>query len=172
MFAFPRTRRRSRSWITTLALLVTACSSSTGNDDDDGGFFMRFDANGTRVTYTNEATLFATFTQSGAQHSAVFTGYDANSNMALQVYSDAPIAANTYSGYTLSGTVFVGALIGYEDATGTLYTQGTGTSIQSQIVLTSVTSESVRGTFSGTLKAAGQPDVVVTNGEFLVRRFN
>src|SRR5690606_8909460 len=101
-----------------LPLLVAACSDSSG-PSGNSGYFLRFDANGSRVTYTNEGALFATFSQSGSQHVGVFTGYDASTNMGLQVYSDAPIATTTYSGYTLSGSTFVGALIGYQDASGT-----------------------------------------------------
>jgi len=40
------------------------------------------------------------------------------------------------------------------------------------ITITEITSTSVKGTFSGTVKASGKSDISITNGEFYVWRAN
>jgi len=61
--------------------------------------------------------------------------------------------------------------MGYQDATGTLYVSGNGAT-DAVVTITQLTGESVRGTFTARLEAPGNPDLVVTNGEFSVPRFN
>jgi hypothetical protein len=158
--------------ILVFALLVVLFGSCKNDDSDTGSeYYVRFNANGQKVEYTIHNSLVAAFGQSGIQYNAVFTGYDATSNISLQVYDNKAIVPATFTGYSLSGSTFVGALIGYQDKTGTLYTQGAVTP-NSTITITEITSAAVRGTFNGTVKAAGKSDISITSGEFYVWRAN
>lgn len=158
--------------ILCFALFGIIFNSCNNNDaDDESTYYVRFNANGQKVEYTIHNSLVAAFGQSGIQFNAVFTGYDATSNISLQVFDNKAIVSDTFTGYSLSGSSFVGALIGYQDKTGTLYTQGAVTP-NSTITITELTSAAVRGTFSGTVKATGKPDISITGGEFYVWRAN
>ena len=141
------------------------------DNDDSGAYKMKFKANGTLIEFTVQGSLTASFSQSGSVNNGVFTGYDANSNMGLQVYDSKAFEESTYSGYVWTGSAFVGALMGYSDKTGTLYTQGT-TNSNATINIIEITSTTVRGTFNGTVKADGKPDISITEGEFFVWRTN
>jgi hypothetical protein len=153
-------------------LLSAGCSSSdsTGPGDNNGEYYFRFKANGTQVSFTTQSSLLATFAQAGSQYNGVFTGFDATTNAHVQVYDGAPISTKTYTGYNVVGTAFVGALIGWDDDTGTLYTAGSGD--VRTVTITSLTDTYVQGTFSGTVSAAGKPSISITNGEFKLPRFN
>jgi hypothetical protein len=162
----------------TCVMLALALLGACGGDGDggtgpdgNGDLFYRFDANGTRITYTVQQSLLGSFAQSGNQRTAIITGFNANSNSALQIYAGTAIGVGTYSGYTINPTLsaVVGVLMHYQDAGGVLY-QSDGGAVQEVINITELNATTVRGTFTGRLKAAGRPDMVITNGEFLVRR--
>lgn len=154
-----------------IALVAITISSCKKEDTGENGYFIRFKANGTVVNYTIQASLVAAFGKSGIQHNAVFSGGDASSNISLQVFDSKSIVASAFSGYTITDGAVVGALIGYSDNTGTLYTQGSVGS-NASITITGITATTVSGTFSGTLKASGKADIVVSQGEFFVWRAN
>lgn len=130
---------------------------------------MSFTANGTKVEYTLEGALVATFSNAGQQYVGIFSGYDTNTNMNLQVYDNTDISEKDYSGYTTVNTELVGVLMGYQDNSSTLYSKGGGDVV---VNVSSITDTSVSGTFSGTLKAAGKPDMVIADGKFTVKRIN
>lgn len=157
-----------------LGALLAGCDSGGDSDDDsdENGYFLRFDANGSRVSFTQRGALWATFAQSGTQHNAVFTGYNAQSNMGLQIYSTAPIEEGTYTGYQFSGNAIVGILIYYQDPNGITYTSGINPPATTRITVEEITSRSVRGTFEGRLTEPGHPDMIITNGVFVVERAN
>jgi glutamate synthase domain-containing protein 3 len=159
--------------LTTCFALFALATGSCKKDDatDDGKYFIRFNANGSKVEFTVQGSLVAAFGQAGTQYNAVFTGGDAASNISLQVYDGKAIAAGTFSGYTITGGAVVGAIMGYSDNSGTLYTQGSVGS-NASITISEITTTTVRGTFSGTLKASGKTDIVVSQGEFYVWRAN
>ncbi|MBW8324114.1 MAG: hypothetical protein K0M50_05060 [Prolixibacteraceae bacterium] len=157
--------------IAGIALFTVMFSSCKKDEAVEGDYVIRFKANGTPVEFSVQASLVAAFGKSGTQHNASFSGGDTNSNISLQVFDNKEIATATFSGYTLSGNTFVGALIGYSDKTGTLYTQGS-VNPNATITITEINAGAVRGTFSGTLKASGKPDIVLTQGEFFVWRAN
>jgi hypothetical protein len=164
--------KRTSIQILVFALLIVTFGSCSKDDEPaENEYYVRFNANGEKIEFTVQGAVVAAFGQSGSQYNAVFTGYDANTNISLQVYDNKSIAPATFTGYTLSGSNFVGALIGYQDKTGTLYTQG-ATNPNSIITITEITSAAVRGTFSGTVKATGKSDISITNGEFYVWRAN
>ncbi len=150
------------------SLVFNSCKKDATSGD---GYVMRFYVDGSKVEFTGQGSLVAAFAQSGTIFNAVFTGYTANSNMGLQIFDNKAIGATTYSGYGIVGSSIVGVLISYEDTDGTVYTQGTGTT-DATITISEITDTTVRGTFSGTLKANGKPDIKITNGEFFVWRAN
>jgi hypothetical protein len=145
--------------------------NSCKSDADESTYYVRFNADGTRIEFTIHGLLVAAFGQAGNQYNGVFTGGDNSSNISLQVYDNKSIVPATFTGYTLSESTFVGALIGYQDKNGTLYTQGS-INPNSTITITEITSTAVRGTFSGTVKATGKSDISITGGEFYVWRAN
>lgn len=163
-------KSKSAALILAFALLMmfNACKKEENSND---GYMMRFKVNGAQVEFKTQASLVAAFGQSGNIFNGVFTGYDAKSNISLQVYDNKAISETTFSGYALVGSSFVGALIGYQDNDGTLYTQGSINS-DATIKISEMSSTTVRGTFSGTLKASGKSDIAITNGEFFVWRAN
>jgi len=152
------------------ALLTGSCKKDEATGGD-GKYFVRFNANGSKVEFTLQGSLVAAFGQAGVQHNAVFTGGDGTSNISLQVFDGKAIAAGAFSGYTITGGAVVGTLIGYSDSSGTLYTQGSVGS-NASITISEITTTTVRGTFGGTLKASGKADIVVSQGEFFVWRAN
>jgi hypothetical protein len=162
--------------VLAIAAALTACgkdsNSGTGPDGNGGTYFYRFDANGTRVTFNQQVSLTAAFSQSGNQRVAIITGFDATRNSAVQIYSGSTIGTATYTGYTLdvNAAAVVGMIFHYQDATGTVYQSDNTNS--NTTTITQLTSTTVRGTFAGRLKATGKADIVVTNGEFFVQRTN
>ncbi len=156
-----------------VALAAVSLSGCKKDDDngDGGQYYMRFKANGTTVEFKVQASLVAAFGHAENVYNAVFTGYDADSNISLQVFDSKDIVETTYSGYGLVGTSFVGALIGYKDTGETLYTQG-ATASDASVTISEITATTVKGTFQGTLKADGKANIAVTNGEFFVWRAN
>ncbi|HKI88557.1 MAG TPA: hypothetical protein VKA38_05970 [Draconibacterium sp.] len=151
-----------------LIILLSACKKDTVANNA-GKYEMSFKANGASVKYDTENALVATFNQTNNQYIAIFSGYDTNSNMNLSVYDDKAISETNYSGYTVSGIVTTGVLMGYQDDSGTLYTQpGADVAIR----VSSISASAVSGTFSGTLKATGKPDMVITDGKFNLKRLN
>lgn len=164
----------TRRAIIVLFFALFSIPFSSCKDDktaSESNYYVRFNANGTRIEFTIHGSLIAAFGQSGNQYNASFTGGNISSNISLQVYDNKSIVPATFTGYTLSGSTFVGALIGYQDNTGTLYTQG-AVIPNSTITITEITSGAVRGTFSGTVKASGKSDISITGGEFYVWRAN
>lgn len=155
-----------------LLVAVVILGGCKKDDAEAGGpYYMRFKVNGALVEFKVQASLVAAFGHADKVYNAAFTGYDIDSNISLQVFDSKEIGATTYSGYGLVNSAIVGAIIGYSDKSGTLYTQGALNS-DATITIAEITSSTVKGTFSGTLRANGKPDLAVTNGEFFVWRAN
>jgi hypothetical protein len=153
-------------------LLATGCggSDSTGTSGD---YYLRFQTAAGQVEFTAQASLVAAFSQSGNQRLMLATGFDATRNFSISVFDGVAIVEKTYSGYDINPTlgVIVGVQLTYQDASGTVYSIGSGT-VNQTVTITHLTSTTVTGTFSGTLKATGHPDLVISNGTFFVLRTN
>lgn len=153
-----------------LLFLVFIAGSCKKTDSSIGNTYeMTFTANGTKVTYTLEAALVATFTDSEGQYLGVFSGFDDNTNISIDVFDNQAITEKKYSGYTAVGTALSGVIMGYQDSSGTNYSQA-GSDLE--VNVTSITDTAVSGTFSGTLKASGKSDMVIADGKFTLKRFN
>lgn len=167
-----RTRRSILASTLLLAAgLIPGCGGSDSTGPDGDGLYLRFKINGTQVSYTDQSSLYYSASQAGGQHIAVITGFDATTNANVQVYSGSAIGEDTYSGYSVVGTALTGALIGYENASGVVYSTGGG-QIQVTVTISHLDATRARGTFSGLMRSAGQPDLQVTEGEFHVQRLN
>ncbi|MEE4285236.1 MAG: hypothetical protein V2I31_03775 [Mariniphaga sp.] len=159
-----------------LALLVLVSGvfllGSCAKDEDPGEYFMRFKANGTLVEYTNQLGLAASFAQSGNQHVSTISGWnDASSNFSLLLYNLAPIAESTYSGYSVSVDGTVGVLFAHkEKESEAVFSSGVTPDYDARITISELTETGVKGTFSGLIKAAGYPDISITEGAFFVKR--
>jgi hypothetical protein len=157
-----------------LIFTISAGIFASCKDDEtetSGGYYVRFNANGQKVEFKVQGATVAAFGQATNIYNAVFTGYDASSNVILQVFDKKEITTSTYSGYTLSGASFIGALISYQDDSGTLFRQEVLNPVTS-VTISEITSETVKGTFSGIVKASGKPNISITQGEFYVWRSN
>ena len=163
-------KRQARILMFSIALLLIL-DSCTKDQNGVSGYVVQFNANGKKVEFTVQASLVAAFANSGTLYDGIFTGYTASSNISLQVYDNKAISETTYSGYMLVGSTFVGALIDFQDTDGTIYTQGTSNS-DATVTITKITATTVTGTFSGTLKANGKPDMIISQGQFYVLRAN
>ncbi len=141
------------------------------DETSDNGYWIKFKVDGNQVEYTLQSSLVAAFAQAGTQYNAVITGSDSKSNVGLQVYDSKAIAANKYSGYTISNGAVVGVLMHYADGNGTVYNQSV-TNSNLEITVSELNTTTVRGTFNGTLKASGKSDISITEGKFYVWRAN
>ncbi len=165
---------RTVSTMLVAGALFAGCGKSGGSTGpgNSSDYFLRFNANGTAVSFTLQTSLNAAFANSGTVYNAVIVGFDASRNANVQIVNGAPIATGTWHEFQIQGSALVGSLIGYQDATGTLYGTSAGSDADVTVTITKLTAAAVRGTFSGTIVANGHPNVVVTNGEFFVPRAN
>ncbi len=163
--------KKSKSLVLGLVIMAMVFSSCKKEDASPEEYVMKFKSNGSQVVLNVQGSTVAAFAQAGTVFNGVFTGSDNVSSISLQVYDNKTISATTYSGYKLVGSTIVGALISYNDAAGTPYTQGSANP-DASVTISEITETTVRGTFSGTLKSAGKPDIAVTDGEFFVWRAN
>jgi hypothetical protein len=168
-----RTRRHAiRSMFALGSILILgSCGGSDSTGPGGGTYYLRFRANGTQVSFTLQTHLTGTFAQSGTQYNAIFVGFDGLVNANVQVYDGSAITTTTYSGYGIVGAALRGAIMGYHDAAGTLYVSGNGQT-DAMVTVQEITSEYVRGIFSGRLMATGKADLDISNGEFKVPRVN
>ena len=164
--------RRTLAGLILASVLVTGCGggNTTGTS---GGYYLRFQTPSGQVNFTSQPSLMAAFSQAGNQHTMLVTGYDATANFSISVFDGAAITQKTYSGNDINPAL--GALVGvqltYQDASGTVYSIGSGTVIQT-VTISNITSTTVTGTFSGTLRSTGHADLLISNGQFLVQRAN
>jgi len=150
-------------------LLSFGCGDGTGPGET---VFMRFEVDGQVVEYTQEGTLLAAFSGEFGQQFLFIGGFDETTLLAVEIYDLTRITPNTYSGYTVSGSSAQGVVIRYEAGGGHNYeTAGTEAADRTATV-TEISARTISGTFSGTLSATDQEDIVITNGEFRVSRTN
>ena len=151
------------------ALAVDGCGGGTEPSGSD--LFMRFRANGTLTEYSLPAGLLTAVNNTTGQSNAATSGNDGGATfMTLQVFDVAPIQLGTYAGFTIT-TGAVGAIIGYRNALGIDFVSGTAAP-EATIVITELGATRVGGTFFGVLHESGQPDVSLTEGQFLTARVN
>ncbi|MCI0434120.1 MAG: hypothetical protein L0271_10870 [Gemmatimonadetes bacterium] len=151
--------------------LLSSCQSGADPNDDDTGFFISYRANGRLIEYRDPLLVHGVFTAVGSQH--VFaaegvspTGTIMGSSVNVSAMDVAPITTATYSGFRPVQRGFAIATILY--GTGGIEYSNTDADSDIRVTLTEITPVHVRGTFSGTVKFAGRPNVSITAGEFYV----
>jgi hypothetical protein len=152
-----------------LALCVSFAGCDSG-DADGSPYFIRFNAGGGQVFFNGVNAVWGAFAQASTQHNAVFSAFNQSSNVSVQVFDRAPVAEGTYSGYSFDQGAVIGILIAYQNPAGVTFVSGPMPSADTRVIITQISPTAVRGTFQGTLRSAGQPDLAVTGGEFHVQR--
>jgi hypothetical protein len=163
------------SFIVGAALLSSCGQDPAGSDGDETGFYMRYRANGTLIEYRDPLLVHGVFVAVGSQFTfaaegvspaGTITGSSAN----VSAIDVAPITTRTYTGFQVVPGGFTTASILYR--TGGVEYSNTDAGNDIRVTLTEITPAYGRGTFSGTVKFAGRPDVSITGGEFYVPRRN
>jgi hypothetical protein len=157
-----------------VSLLLFSCKKDSDNEvpDDSGSYMISFKANGVIQEFTSDNFPEGAFYDNGTQYNGLFTGTRSSSKIGVEVYDKKAITETTYTGYavteatTQSLAYAVGAAISYQDGQ-TIYLTGFQNP-DVTIKIIEITSTKVRGTFSGTLKANGKADIVITEGKFHV----
>jgi hypothetical protein len=130
---------------------------------------MRFRANGTLIEYSLASGLLTAVNNTTGQSNAAITGNDGGATfIAMTVWDVSPITTKPYAGYTIT-TGAVGAIIGFQNVSGIDFASGS-TPGEATIVITELSATRVGGTFFGVLHKSGEPDVVITEGQFLTTR--
>lgn len=167
--------KKAAGFFLVFTLLVTSITfivSCTKDEETPGEYYMRFKANGTLIEYTNQFGLSAGFAQSGNQHVGTISGWnDASSNFSLLLYDVKSITESTYSGYSASVNGVVGVVFAHkEKESGVVFSSGVGADFDAHATISDITDKDVKGSFRGTIKATGHPDISITEGSFLVKR--
>jgi hypothetical protein len=162
-----------------VTVLFSSCNKDDDADDSDYNYMISFKADGVLEEYpmTNEnAGSFyedATSTQFGLR----FTDIGKPSTIYLDVYDNKMITESSYSGYVVTPAAgqkpayIVGAKLAYYNDAQSTHSTGLTDAVVS-VGISEITKASVRGTFSGKLKAKGKPDVEISEGKFFVRIAN
>ncbi len=168
---------QTASYLIICFTLVTLLLGSCKNEDEiKNDYQISFKANGVLEEFVVEDDVAGSFYEdvTATQYGLRFTGTKQNFTIYLDVYDLKAITESTYSGYKTTPavgqkpTIIEGAKIAYND--GDTYTVHK-TDIKNAdvtISISEISKTSVRGSFSGTLKANGKPDMVITEGKYFV----
>jgi hypothetical protein len=163
--------RRSALGLVALVVSLTGCHATRTTDLDDLDLFLRFRVDGTLVEYTSWESVFAVFTSyyTGTEVMNV-VAWDSTSGLRLRMSSgQAPNELGTYSiAHQVNDPTFRISIF-YQDPGGIEYVASPVVPEDATIVISHVGPTTVGGTFFGIVKAADRPDVVITDGEFMVR---
>jgi hypothetical protein len=152
----------------SVAALAGCSSRSTNLDDLD--LFLRYKVDGTLTEYTTLANVFGAYSL-GFEASLNVVAWDATSRLRLRVSSEEAIpGVGTHSVAQVANDSTFTISIYYQASDGTDYFAEPIVPEDATIVISSVGSSTIDGTFLGVVKAPGRPDVMITEGEFSVRR--
>lgn len=156
-----------------IALLAGSCKKE--DEDAVNDYEISFKSNGDLDEFKVEDVAGSFYEdKTGSQFGLRFTANKGEFTVYLDVYDLKAITESTYSGYKTTPpagqkpTLIEGAKLAYND--GNTYTVHK-TDIKNPdvtISISEITKTTVRGSFKGTLKASGKPDMVVTEGKFYV----
>ncbi|AEL26892.1 hypothetical protein [Cyclobacterium marinum] len=155
-----------------ILVTMTSCDLINGGDEDDdntGDYMITFQTEDGLKEFTSEDAVVGLVEQNDKQHTAIFSGGSSDLSIGLQIYDDKNIAESTYSGYSIdqstSTIVGVGLIfIADQEVYISSYYQ------QSDVVIkiSELTSNSARGTFSGSVRSSLGNDLTITEGKFYV----
>lgn len=158
-----------------ILLSMTSCDLINGGDEDDdddeitGDYMITFRTEDGLEEYTSEDAVVGLVDQIDKQHRALISGGRSDRSIGLQIYDDKNIAESTYSGYSIDQSTFTIVGVGLvfivdQEVYISSYYQ------QSDVVIkiSELTSNSARGTFSGSVRSSLGNDLTITEGKFYV----
>ena len=150
-------------------VLVSSCDSTEPDLISD--YFLRFQANGVSIEYREDPLLHGVLTRFGAEHALAAEGESSAgsqvaSSLNVSVFDVTPITTRSYVGYQTVTGGFTSAGLIYR--TGGVEYNSNVSDADNRVTVTEIATAYRRGTFSGTVRAPGRPEVVITNGEFYV----
>lgn len=172
--------RTATLFITCLAVLALFSSSCKTQDDeeeqgDGNGYKITFEVDGVAKEFSDkDFPPIGVFTDDGKQFTGHFAATGRASSVGFQVYDTKAIVKHDYIGYVITPTsghnMVYGAVVSYTDGQLSYSTQSI-TNPTVQVEITEITTISVRGKFSGSLKSqSGKPDIRISKGDFFVQR--
>jgi hypothetical protein len=160
-------------WPILLSASLSGCYATRTTDLDDDELFFRFKANGTLVEFTTLSDVYGVFIEActGSTEALEVVGWSSANRLGMRVSRrQTGMAEGTYSiARRLDDPTFRIRLY-YRSADGIDYFAAPSVPEDVTLVISRVGSSTIDGTFFGVVKADGQPDVVITDGEFTVRR--
>lgn len=163
----------STRWLILIVASSLGCYTSRTTSLDDLDLFFRFEVDGVPIEYTSSADVFGVISYSveGGADILNVVGWDSATRLRLRVRSlDETIGAGVYSVAQLENDSTLLVTIYYQDPEGIDYFAEPVVPEDATIEITNVGSRTIDGTFFGVVKAPDRPDIVITNGEFTVRR--
>jgi hypothetical protein len=158
---------------------LAGCSSQTTSLDEFDLFF-RFRANGALVEFTTVGNVYGVFVEAGCgeAHSLQITAWepwDLGSRLGLHLGSMSAFrpmgfGVGSYSVDQRTDDPSFRIRLYYRTPEGIDYFAEPVVPSDATLEIYRVGASTVDGAFFGVLKAEGQPDVVITDGEFSVRR--
>jgi hypothetical protein len=145
------------SWLICFTLLFGGCSEDEPAEDK---YYISFMADLTRIVFTDQPVLTASYSQSGSQYNCTIGGGDRTSNITIQILDNGSIAVGAYTDVQIK----------YQDDHGDVFEQDSGNA-DATATITAMTATSVRGRFSGTVSTTNSV-ISITEGEFFVKRTN
>jgi hypothetical protein len=180
MILLPARQPRALGALVLLAVAALGCSSSTdASGNSSSPYYIKFTANGTQSEYHDQIAfpVAASFAHTGIEYTAIVAAQSdavatTGGTITLGAMDVAPITTNksygalqtvgTNGGFTLGQISYTIAGIGYSNP---------DPSNDVRVAFTEITTTTVRGTFSGTLKSSGHANLPIS-GEFFAKRIN
>ena len=162
-------------FILGLVLVALFSGSCKKEDDIKNDYKISYKANGVLEEFIVEDVAGSFYEDvTATQYGLRFTARKQNFTIYLDIYDRHAITDSTYSGYKLTPpigkkpTLIEGAEIAHNDGdTYTVY-KTDKKNADVTISISEITKSTVRGSFKGTLKASGKPDMVITEGKYFV----
>lgn len=157
-----------------ILLSMTSCDLINGSDEDDdddkitGDYMITFRTEDGLEEYTSEDAVGGLVDQIDKQHRALISGGRSDRSIGLQIYDDKNIAESTYSGYSIDQSytiVGVGLFLIFDQE---IYSSSYYQQSDLVIKISELTSNSARGTFSGSVRSNLGNDLTITEGKFYV----
>ena len=175
--ATARTWNALRAAIVLTALAAGCGSSTDSTGNQSGAYYIRFKSNGAQVQFQDQVgfPIVVSIAKTGIEYSLIVTGgsdptASPYSNIQLNVADIIPIGTKTYGAFQASGGGYTAALVTYN--VGSAGYDNTAANSDFQITITEITTTTVTGTFSGTVKNKSGAAVSISGGEFLAKRLN
>lgn len=181
MILLPARQRTALRALVLLTVAALGCSSSTDatGKSSNSPYYIKFTANGTQSEYHDQIAfpISASFAHTGIEYTGVVAGQSdavatTGGTITLGVMDVAPITTNksygalqtvsANGGFTLGQISYTIASVGYSNP---------DPNNDVHVAFTEITTTTVRGTFSGTLKSTGHANLSIS-GEFFAKRIN